>query len=186
MLTTSPGHEVTEFFREFMQDIDANIAELVDTGFVHFKDTIKTPAGLNICRACTRISIKIADPANKLEFAKAAQTVLKEVRKNYETYNTKFERAGLVSRRSLGSLQTIEGEALSSGDRVLVKDGTPAAAGDPLAVVVVFAVVVQVVLHHLVLVRNVQRDRRLARPLRAIHPPAPCKWEQKLYHTAVA
>jgi hypothetical protein len=39
----------------------------------------------------------------------------------------------------------MEGEALSIGDRVLVKDGTPAAAGDPLAVVVVFAVVVQVV-----------------------------------------
>lgn len=87
MLTTSPDHEVAEFFREFMQDIDANIAGLVDAGFVNLKDTINTPAGMNICRACVRIYIKIADPANKLEFAKSAQTVLKEVRKNYETYS---------------------------------------------------------------------------------------------------
>jgi hypothetical protein len=87
MLTTSPDHEVAEFFREFMQDIDANIVELVETGFEHLKDTINTPAGMNICRACVRIYIKIADPSNKLEFAKAAQTVLKEVRKNYETYS---------------------------------------------------------------------------------------------------
>jgi len=87
MLTTSPDTEVAEFFREFMQDLETNIEKLLDAGIEHLKDAINTPAGMNIFRACVRLHIKIVNPANKLEFAKSAQSVMKKIRNDYETYS---------------------------------------------------------------------------------------------------
>ena len=87
IINHSLGYEVAKFFRKFIQDLNVNILSLCDAGVEDFKGIINHPAGMNICQDIVRLFIKINDPSNKLEFAKAAQTVLKEVRNNYETYS---------------------------------------------------------------------------------------------------